>query len=421
MKKFLGMFLGLGLVATLAAGEARADCKICIGASFEGFGYWSNTDEQGSFLGTDINGAPRRARAVYSELVSGIPINASNLGASNDTDFGMYTGALFLNGLAAASDNADLGFRLAFVGVGSNLTSAGGATVGNGDPDIPGGGFGFLVEQAFVDLHNSDGGMGVLFGRFEPNTGGSLRMVDNGTPFLSVARSSLLPTFLTGAVGYFNSGDVGAALYLYNDLNGVNDQDDIDLGYGLGGFYGADGMNASVTVFLSPEGVSLDTGSGDIDQDNEFWVFIINGHAEMEQEQLRAFADITFRRDGYPGPLPSVEAFNLELGGTFNVTDLVGVGANFGWTNIKDTQGSFPLGQLTGLFDQDGHVFVINPVIALNVSDNVVVNAGYDWETQKVKNSGSNGRSNVHTVFVTVAANIDNGAKKRITGTRSVN
>ncbi len=420
MKKFLGMFLGLGLVATLAAGEARADCKICLGAGFEGFGFWSHSDQVN---GTALTGLFGRPQPVLAELPAfgNTIVNVGNVGAGGDTDFGLYSGALNINGVAAASDNVDVGFRFTFVGLGGQTPPPG----GNGDPGFGSSAFTIVLEQAFVDLHNSDGSMGVVFGRFEPNTGRSLRMVDNNGPFLSVARTQLLPIFLTGAAAYFNSGDVGAAFYLYNDLSGANDQDDLDLGYGLGGFYSADDIRAGVTAFLSPE-ASDPTAS---DLDNQLWVFVINGNVVYATDQMNAWVDLTFRRDGHPtDAVQSGEAFSADIGGVMNVGDMLGVGLNGTWTHIMDTNsgGVGNIGQCNisscdgPAFVADGDIFTVGPVLVIRPMEGASINTGWNWQT--VDGQGANElRTNIHTIFVNVAANIDSGAKKRTNGVRSVN
>ncbi|MEW6775501.1 MAG: hypothetical protein AB1405_04365 [Bdellovibrionota bacterium] len=429
-KPIIGFLAGLGLLAVLGAGTARAECKICLGASFEGFGYWSHVDQVG---GATLTASGTRAQQFFAELPvfnggTMVPLNVGNISTGGgDTDFGAYAGLLALNGVAAVSEHVDLVFRFAFIGTG--YTGAGGISPATGDPPAPGGSLAVILEQGYVDAHTADGTLGLTGGRFEPRTGRSFRQFDTGSPFLSIARTRLLPTFLTGGTAYWNSGELGAALYLYNDLNGVNVQDDVDMGYGAGLFYDTDALQSGITAFLSPERITL----GLVDQDNELWVFILNGTAKYSEDALRAWADLTWRRDGHPSEaIQSGEAFSAEVGGAFDVTDELGVGMGVSlsgsWTRVMDTTTAAGTGvghlEISGItiqsaFVRDGDIFTLTPAIVFKFADRARANIG--WNLESMDGQGSNElRRNIHTIFLSFAAEVENGTKHRANGLRPV-
>lgn len=433
MKRFFGFLSAMALIVGFGASAAHAE-GFTIGGSFDGFAAWSHSDKNGpaktraqaffTELPTVCSGANKSAPIIGAINAGGAPpippgncrVNFANM-VGGDTDFGAYETSLSLVGVGEINENADMVFRLGVhaPGAGDDVTGGGGVEVS------------LLVEQAYADFHNDGGDYGLIMGRLSPNVGTSLHMADRRTPFLSIARSNLLPSFLTGAMGYYNAGEISVAGYIYNDLNGQNNQTDLDLGYGLAAAYGTDEMDVRLQYFFSPEAVDAAAGSplpapfAYADPDNQSWVNVLNLHAGMTMDELSGYLDLTWRRDGYAGSVDP-QAIAIGVGGEMSLTDLLAGGMHLEWVHGNNDAGRVSAlsgGLINGAGGISGNLgvtnedtIVFNPYIALDLADRTGIALGYNFEHTAVERGGDNNR-NFHTVYAQVTAVLDSGAEPR--------
>lgn len=408
--KFLGFLSAAVLILGAGAGSAYAE-SFSLGGSFDGFGGWSHSDKNGPPVG--------RSQAFLNELPT--VCSASNAGPNclvnfanvtpGDTDFGIYETSLSLVGSGEINEYADMVFRLGVYAPGSGDDTA--AAAGPGEVSL-------LVEQAYADFHTDDGELGMSIGRLAPNVGTSLHSADRGSPFLSIARSKLLPTLLTGGMAYYKSGEVTASVMLYNDLAGTNNQTDLDLGYAVALAYTTDEMSARLSWFASPEAFDAARPGlpGPIaalalaDPDNKNWVNVVNINTTMTMDEMSAYLDLTWRRDGFAGS-KDPQAIAIGLGGELDMTDMLFGGLSLEWVHGNNDAGFIPVGLLSGTAGINNEdTVVLNPYVGVHLAERTGLTLGYNLEHRSIDIPGDNNR-NFHTVYVMATAVFDSGSEPR--------
>ena len=418
MKKFLGFLSAAVLILGVGASSAHAE-SFSLGGSFDGFGGWSHSDKNGPPVGRSqafLNELPTICSASNA-LTGNCVVNFTNgvtpLGVPiyGDTDFGVYETSLSIVGAGEINEYADMVFRLGVYAPGS-----GNDTALTGSP----GEVSLVVEQAYADFHTDDGELGMSIGRLAPNVGTSLHSADRGSPFLSIARSKLLPTLLTGGMAYYKSGDITVSAMLYNDLAGTNNQSDLDLGYSLAAAYSTDEMSVRLSWFGAPE--AFDAGQilppliaplAQADPDNKNWVNVINLITTMNMDEMSAYLDLTWRRDGFAGS-KDPQAIAIGLGGEIEMTDMLFGGLALEWVHGNNDAGFIPVGLLSGTAGiNDEDTVVLNPYFGVHLAERTGLTLGYNLEHRSIDIPGLDNNRNFHTVYVMATAVFDSGSEPR--------